>query len=179
MKLQDVLTIAGTAGITMAATLMLLGPRNSNPAYAAPEVRPIIAQPQFQSKGCTFSVKTDKVAYEVGESPAFEITASNPSADPANTTIWLAMMASGPDFAGSRMAPMPRMLWQHQFIITLLPKETRKMDVASDAKPQAGQNIFVTMTDKKETIRLANPDIRANAELRQLQPVAQRASVMP
>jgi hypothetical protein len=164
MKLRDILTVVGTAGITMAATLMLLGPRNSSPAYAAPEVKAVIAQPEFQSQGCKFVLKTDRATYEAGQSPIIELTASNPSDNPVNTTVWVSITASAPEFSVSRMAPMPRTLWMHECGVSLLPNETRKIVVPSDAKPQAGQNILIIMTDKKETIRLANPAIRANAE---------------
>jgi hypothetical protein len=168
MKLRDILTVAGTAGITMTITLMLLGPKDSSPAYAAPEVKPVIAQPQFQSQGCTFTLKTDKAAYEPGQSPVFEITASNPSAAPANPTIWLSLMASAPESPFSRMATRPRVLWTHERLFTLLPNETRKIEVPCDAKPPAGQNIVISMTDKKETIRPANPEIQVNAAARLL-----------
>jgi hypothetical protein len=180
MKLQNVLTAAGTAGITMVITLMLLGPRNFSPAYAAPEVKPVIAQPQFQSQGCTFALKTDKAAYEEGQAPVFELTASNPSANSAHPTIWLSIMASAPNSAFSRMVVMPRTLWLHECVVSLLPKETKKIEIPCDVKPPAGQDIIITMTDKKGTIRLANPEIRANAELRQSQlNMVQRASVTP
>jgi hypothetical protein len=177
MKLQNILTVAGTAGITMAITLMLLGPRNFSPAYAA-EVKPVIAQPQFQSQGCTFVLKTDKAAYEEGQSPVFELTASNPSTNPVDPTIWLSIMASAPNSRFSRMAVMPRTLWLHECVVSLLPKETKKIEIPCDAKPPAGHDIIITMTDKKGTIRLANPEIRANAEPRQSQlNMVQRASV--
>jgi hypothetical protein len=180
MKLQNVLTVASTAGITMVATLILLGPRNSSPAYAAPEMRPIIAQPQFRSQGCTFILKTDKATYEAEQSPVFELTALNPSSSSVETKIWLSIMASAPESARSRMVVMPRTLWSHECVVSLLPKETKKIDVPCDAKLPAGQSIYINMTDKKETIRLANPEIRTNAELRQSQlNVAQRASVTP
>jgi hypothetical protein len=179
MKLQNVFTVAGTAGITMAITLMLLGPRDSNPAYAA-GVKPVIAQPQFQSQGCTFVLKTDKATYEEGQSPVFELTASNPSTNSVQTRIWLSIMASAPNSRASRMAVMPRTLWLQECAGSLLPKETKKIAVSCDAKLPAGQDIFIIMTDKNETIRLANPEIRANAEPRQSQlNMAQRASVTP
>jgi hypothetical protein len=180
MKLQYALTVAGTAGITMAITLMLLGPKSFNPAYAGPEVKPIIAQPQFQSQGCTFVLKTDKATYEAGQSPVFELTASNPSSNPAQITSWLSMTASGPNSRVSRMAVMPRALWSHEFLISLLPNETKKIAIPCDVMLPDGQDIIVTMTDRKETIRLANPEIRANADLRRMQlQSAQRASVTP
>jgi hypothetical protein len=180
MKMQNVLTVAGTAGITMAITLMLLGPRNSSPAYAALEMKPIITQPQFRSQGCTFVLKTDKATYEAEQSPVIELTALNPSTNPVDATIWLSIMASAPESAMSRMATRPRTLWSHECVVGLLPKETKKIDVACDAKLPAGQIIYINMTDKKETIRLANPEIRTNSELRQSQlNVPQRAGVTP
>jgi hypothetical protein len=164
MRLRDIMTVAGAAGITMAIMLMLLGPKDNSPAYAAPEVKPVIAQPKFQSQGCTFVLKTDKAAYEAGESPVFELTASNHSADPVDTTVWLSLMGSAPESAASRRASRPRTLWSHECAVSLLPKETKKIAVPCDAKPPAGESLFVVMTDKKETVRFANPEIRANVE---------------
>ncbi len=161
MKLQDVLTVVGTAVLTTAATLMLLGPRTDSLAYAAPEVKPVIAQPQFQSQGCTFVLKTDKATYEAGESPAIEITASNPSDKPVHATIWVSISASAPASPMAHRMPMPRSLWSHECVVSLQPGETKNLTIPCDAKLPAGQSISIIMTDKKETIRAASPDIQA------------------
>ena len=52
MKLQNLLTVVGTAARTMVLVLTLVGPRTDIPAYAAELGNsPVIAQPQLQSQG--------------------------------------------------------------------------------------------------------------------------------
>jgi hypothetical protein len=167
MKLKDILTVAGTAGITMAIALVTLGPRTIIPAYAVPDVRPVIQQPQFTSHGCRFSLKTDRPIYEAGQLPVFEITETNLSDNPVNATVWLSMATIAPKSLGSRMAEMPRTRWMYECAVNLLPKETRKIEVQGDFKLQSGQVFFVNITDKKDTIRLEGPEVRPDEAIRQ------------
>jgi len=152
MRLQDCLAVLGTAGVTMAATVLLLTPRGVN---AVATIKPVIPQPEFTAQGCVFTLKTDKSVYEAGDKPAFEITAHNPSGETVEARVVVGISASAPVSPMSRMLPVPRSLWSHESAVRLSPGETKTVTVVSEAKLPEGQSIRITLSDKKETV-LAN-----------------------
>jgi len=160
MKRQDVLAVLAVAGVTMAFTLTLLGPTGVGAGDALQAIKPEIAQPQLTSQGCVFVLKTDKPTYEVGETPAIEITASNPTDKPAEPTVWINITASSPASRMSRMMVVPSPLWSHECRVNLQPGESKTMTIASAAKLPAGQDISITISDKKEAVLLRSLGVR-------------------
>ena len=149
MKLRNVLTMLGTAAVTAVLTLALLAPRGS--VQAGPAVQPVIAQPQLTSHGCTFSLKTDKTAYEAGEKPVVEVTASNPTDKPVSASVWVTVTATAPTSRMSRMLAMPRVLWSHEYAFTLPADGTKSLTADCEALP-AGQNVAILLSDQQNSI---------------------------
>jgi hypothetical protein len=160
MKWQDVLAVLAVAGVTMAFTLTLLGPTGVGAGDAVPAIKPEIAQPQLTSQGCVFSLKMDKAAYEAGEQPALEITASNPTDKPVDATVWVNISASSPANRMSRMMVVPAPLWSHECRVNLQPGERKTITIASEAKLPAGQSISISLTDKNAAMLLRNLSVQ-------------------
>jgi hypothetical protein len=164
MKLRDVLTVLGTAAVTAAVALVLLAPRGDGNAQAAPSVKPFISQPQLTSQGCTFTLETDKTAYEAGESPVIKVTAANATEKTVTASVWVGITATSPVSRMSRMLPIPTSLWTHEYAFTLPPGETKTIEATCEAKLAAGQNVGIVLTDKKEAILAAGLGISAQVQ---------------
>jgi hypothetical protein len=149
----------GVAAVTMAVTLLVLTPRGGNQALAAPTIKPVIAHPQFHSQGCTFVLKTDKSAYEAGEAPILEVTASNPTDKVMTPKVWVTIFASAPTSPMSRMVALPRALWARECAVSLQPGESKKITLTSEARLPAKQDIAIALSDKKETILARKPNV--------------------
>ncbi len=147
MKLRNVLTVLGTAAATAAVTLALFTPWGGD-AQAGPAVQPVISQAQLASQGCTFTLKTDKTAYEAGQAPAVEVTASNPTDKPVTASVWVTVTSTSPTSPMSRMLPIPVVLWSHEYAFTLEPDSTKALTAACAGLP-AGGNVGITLSDQK------------------------------
>ena len=150
MKLRNVLTVLGTAAVTAALTLMLFAPRGDS-AQAGPIVQPVIAQPQLTSQGCTFTLKTDKVNYEAGQSPKIEVKAINPTNHPINATVSVIVTATSPTSRMSRMLPIPTIVWSHEFAFNLAPDETKSLNAGCAPLP-AGGSVSITLSDQNTAV---------------------------
>jgi hypothetical protein len=176
MRLQGALVVLGTAGATMAFTVMLLAPRGVSAVDAVERIKPMIARPQLASQGCVFVLKTDKPAYDAGDRPTIEITASNPTAKAADASVWINIASSAPTSAMSRMLPVPRSLWSHQCAVSLEPGQTKTVSVVSEAKLPAGQNILITMGDKDAAVLAGALGARSQPARGAQQPPAARTA---
>jgi len=155
MKLRSILTVFGTAAATVAVTLTFAALYGDNTARAAPTVRPLISQAQLSSQGCTFTLKTDKPAYEQGESPAIEVTAKNSTDKPVTASVWVTVTSISPVARMSRMMPRPTTLWSQEYTFTLEPGQTKSQSLTCSAKLPAGQEVRIFLSDKKNAV-LAN-----------------------
>jgi hypothetical protein len=151
MKWQRVAVVCGTALTTMAFTVMLAAPQCVD-AVGAASVKPVIAQPKFESQKCTFDLKTDKEEYEPGERLALEIGAVNTSQKTANAVVWINVFESAPSSELSRMIAIPKLLWSHECNIRLRPGESKTVGVIVDVDLPEGKQISITLNDKKNEI---------------------------
>jgi hypothetical protein len=157
MKLRNVMTVLGTAAVTTAVTLGLAALWAGGRAEAAPAaVNPVIARPELTSQGCKFVLKADKATYEPGESPVFEVTATNTTKQDLKVKVWINVTAVAPTNPMSRMLPRPRSLWSQEDAFFLEPNGTETQKVTCTAKLPAGQNVSVTLGDRQETIMPMN-----------------------
>jgi hypothetical protein len=159
MKRQGVLIVLLTAAATTAFTVMLFAPGRLG-AGDAPKIKAMIPQPRFESQGCVFTLKTDKAEYEAGDIPVVDVKASNPTDTAQEATVWINILASGPESPMSRTISIPRVIWSHPHVVWLQPGEDKTLSLASDAKLPAGQRVLFTMTDKQQTILAAGAGVK-------------------
>ncbi len=176
MKRQGVLVVFGTAAVTTAFTVMLFAPSGVGAIDAIHRIKAVIAQPQFASQGCVFVLKADKAAYEAGERPILEVKASNPTDKSVETTVWINILGSAPASLVSRMLPIPQVLWSKPCVVNLKPGEVKTLNITSDAKLPAGQNILFTMTDKQRAVLVINLGVKAPKGTAQASHPAQTAA---
>ena len=152
MKWQDLLAVAAVAAVTMAFTLVAFGPTGVGAGDDVPALRAEIVQPKLASQGCEFTLKTDKPAYQPGETPTLELAATNPTDKPVETSVWLNITASSPRDMLSRMPIIPKPIWIHECKLTLQPGETKTVSVTADVKLPAGQSIAIGMSDRDTSV---------------------------
>jgi hypothetical protein len=166
MKLRNVLTVLGTAAATVAVTLTFAALYGDNRAQAAPTVKPLISQSQFTSQGCTFTLKTDKTAYEPDESPKIEVSATNPTNKPVTASVWVSVTSMSPISRMSRMLPRPTRLWLQEYTFSLEPGQTKSQSYTCSAKLPAGQEVRIILSDKLNAVvatNFAQPNANANS----------------
>jgi hypothetical protein len=173
MKLQDVLAVLGIAVVTMAFTLVAFGPGGAGADGPAATITPVIAQPQFTSEGCTFTLKTDKPTYEAGDTPGLEVKASNPTDKTVDATVWINISASAPASELSRMMPIPKVLWSHPWQVLLGPGETKTLNIASEVALPAGQNIRMMLSDQKAAVLARDLGVKDRSAAAQNEPPAE------
>ncbi len=180
MRLQGTFVVLVTAAVTTVFTVSLLAPSGVNAVDTLARIKPLIVQPRFLSQGCEFVLKTDKVDYEAGDTPAITVTASNPTDRAVATTVWLNISASAPASPMSRMLPVPQTLWSHPCVLSLEPGVSTTLSIASEAKLPAGKNISISITDKQRAIlatSLSTP--KAKGPLSRTKPAAQITGLKP
>jgi hypothetical protein len=175
MKRQSVLVVFGTAAVTTVFTVMLFAPSGVGAIDTIHRIKAVITQPQFESQGCVFVLKTDKAEYEAGDRPTVDIKASNPTDKAVEAKVWINILGSAPASLASRMLPIPRVLWSHPYVVSLKPSEVKTLNITSDAKLPAGQNISFTMTDKQRAVLAINLGVKAPKGTGQASHTAQAA----
>src|SRR5262249_20789396 len=151
MKLRSVMTVLLSAAVTAAATLLIAAPPGGT-AQAGPALKPVIVRPQLTSQGCTFTVTTDRAEYEAGQSPAIEVTATNPTDKAVEAKVWVTVTGTAPVSPRSRMLPIPVTLWSHEFAFSLKPDEKKSLTATCDAKLPAGHSVAILLSDKKDAV---------------------------
>lgn len=163
MKCKDVLAVAAVAAVTMVFTLVAFGPSGVGAGDDVQAVKAEITRPKLASQGCEFTLKTDKPAYQPGETPTFELSAANPTDKPVETAVWINVTASSPRDMLSRMPIMPKPIWIHETKLTLQPGETKTASVTADIILPAGQSIAITMSDRDTTVMARTLSVQSQA----------------
>jgi hypothetical protein len=147
------MTVLCTAAVTTAVTLGLADLWAGGRAEGGPAaVKPVIARPELTSQGCKFVLKADKATYEGGESPVFEVTATNTTKEDVKAKVWINITAVAPTNPMSRMLPRPHSVWSQEVAFSLEPGETKTQKVTCTAQLPDGQSVSVTLGDKQEAI---------------------------
>jgi hypothetical protein len=156
MRLQNLMTVLAAAAVTVAVVLGLAALCDGGSAWAGPTVTPVIAQPQFSAQGCTFVLKTDKPSYEAGESPVIEVTATNPTSQSVDASVWVTVTSTAPMSRRTRMLTLPAALWSHKYDFTLAPGESKPLSATCQAKLPAGQVVNIILGDRQASILATN-----------------------
>ena len=101
MKPRNILTVLGTAVLTVAVTLSVAA--LWSPGVAQADIKAVITRPELKSQECKFVVSTDKASYEANESPKIAVTATNPTNETRKVKVWVNVMSSGPADPRSRI----------------------------------------------------------------------------
>jgi hypothetical protein len=173
MRVQDVFAVLGTAVVTMAFTLVAFGPLGAGADGPAATITPVIAQPQFTSQDCVFTLKTDKPTYEAGDKPGLQLTASNPTDKTVDATVWVNILASRPANRAARMMPLPQSLWSHPWQVMLGPGETKTLSIASEVALPGGQDISMVLSDKEAAVLAKQLGVRNQDARDQAEPAAE------
>ncbi len=163
MKSRDIVAVLGVAAATMAFALVLMGPARVGAVDAPEGIKPQIAQPKLEVDGCQFTVATDKPAYQPGETVMLQLTGTNPTDEPVETTVWVNVSSVSPRLMVSRVAPPTTMLpWVHQCVMSLEPGQTKTVDVSTEKKLEASQIVSIALSNKDTMAMLRQLTVRPN-----------------
>ena len=169
MYRKEILAVLGIAAATMAFTLILTVPAYVGAEDEPPAVEPTIAQPTFTVDGCQFTLTTDKTAYSADEMPTLKITATNPTDEPVDVSVYATMTATTPASLVSRVMILPTALWQEGWSIRLEPGSTKTVELATETKLPAGSLVSISLGDKNQAVLLNQLSIQQAVSANQLQ----------
>ena len=159
MKTKDLLTILSTAVGTGALTVFGFWSRPLEAGGGAELPTAQIAQPRFLSHGIAMTLKPVCVAFKTGESPEFQLTATNTTLEVAKTRVVLAMSSSAPVSPLARTVSVPATLWQEEQFVSLLPQESRTIALSTHTNLAAEKEISVSL---REASPAQGPAVLAN-----------------
>ena len=154
MNVKGILATLGVAAATMAFTLVLFAPVRVGAIDNPQGIKPMIARPKLTVNGCVFTLKTDRPAYQPGETPVVQIEATNPTTEPVETTVWVNMSAVSLFSRVSRSLTSPAMqiLWSDEWAVGLKPGETKSIALATEVALPAGQLVSITISDQQQAV---------------------------
>ena len=174
MKTKDLTTIVTVALATASLTVMTFwsGALNAGGDTGQPAAQ--IAKPTLLAHGIEMTLAVaDGRTFKAGDEPAFELTAVNTTNEAASAAVRIAMTASSPTDAMSRVMRLPSSLWQHQQPLVLQPNETKVIRLEVPAKLPANSTVAVSLADASATPATAQPAAAGAA----LQPLLRLAGV--
>ncbi len=146
MKKQDLLTATTVALGTAALSVAAFWPGSLDAGDEEQRATAKIAQPKLFAEGVELSLSSPQDrTFREGDQPTFELAALNTNSTPVELTLHLAMSASSPADALSRVVRTPSMLWQADKSIVLAPGEAKKVAVPTATKLPSKNLISVTM----------------------------------
>ena len=148
MKRKDILTITtvtlGTATLTVAA--FWAGPIEAGSDADAPAAK--IAQPQLVSHGVEMTLApAGGRVFQAGDQPEFELTALSTTNQLASVAVSVTMTAASPADALSRVIRLPKVLWQHEQVVTLQPHETKVLALCASTNLPPDSVISVSLRE--------------------------------
>ena len=153
MRLKDIMAILAVAAVTATFTIVLVGPSHVTATEGTEAISPVIARPEMSVDGCTFSLSTDKTAYEPGEMPVLRIEATNPTDQLIETAISLRMTAISPESFLSRMPVAPSELWSAgDLLVSLEAGETKTFLQPTETELSAGQSVSIMLGSQQQEI---------------------------
>ena len=152
MRIKDILAVLGVAAATVAFVVMLFGPASVGAVDEVEPLKAAVFPPTLTIEGCQLALKTDKSAYQPGDTPSVIIEAANPTDQPVEVTVALSIMSSSPVSPVSRSLSIPQPMWQGECKVVLGPGETKTFTQATDVKLEAGQNVTISAGDKRQAL---------------------------
>ena len=148
MKTKDLMTMATVALGTATLTVMTFWSGPLEAGLEGDALAAKIAKPKLVSHGVELTLTAaEGRIFKAGDEPAFALTAVNTTGEPAAVTVRLAMTASSPADAMSRVPRMPTALWQQHQSLTLKPNETKTIVIPVPTKLPANSTMAVSLQE--------------------------------
>jgi hypothetical protein len=164
MKTKDLLTIGSVALGTATLTVLTLWSDSLEAGNERPELAATISKPKLVSNGVEMTLAAaEGRIFKAGDEPVFQLEAINTTGAPATVDIWVAMTASSPTDALSRVVRLPSVLWQEQPSLVLQPHETKVISLPARTKLPANTLISVSLQQSdqlRKTAAAAHPDVQ-------------------
>ncbi len=158
MTNNDLLNALGAAAAAAALTMTAFWPGTLDAGDPQP-IPAKIAQPKLVSHGVELTLASAVgSAFTAGEEPTFELAALNTNSTPAEIELHIAMSATAPADAMSRVVRTPAVLWQTDQALTLGPGENKKVMLTCGTKLPPMSVISVLLQEKRSGDR-ANLEI--------------------
>jgi len=168
MKSRDVVAVLGVAAATMAFALVLMGPERVGAVDAPEGLKPHIAQPKLEVDGCQFTVATDKPAYQPGEAITLQLTGTNPTDEPVETSVWVNVSSVSPVLMVSRVAMPTRVMpWVHQCAMSLEPGQTKTVSVPIEQAAGLSQLVSISLSGEDVTALMRQLTVSPNGTQQQ------------
>lgn len=135
MKTKDLLTIGSVALGTATLTVLTFWSDCLEAGDEQEALQATISRPKLVMSGVEMSLVTaDGRVFKAGDEPAFQLQAVNTTDAPANVDVWVALRASSPADALSRVVRLPSILWQQHQPLALKPHETKVIALPASTK---------------------------------------------
>ena len=148
MKTKDLVAITTAAVATAALTVVVFSGASieaGNDTAAAP---PKFDQPKLTLHDVVLSLAPAHArVFQAGDQPVFELTAVNPTAQPATVAVCVAMTGTLQPSPMMRSLPMASLLWQGSQSLTLKPNETQTLSLPAPIALPPNQLIAVSLSD--------------------------------
>ena len=156
MTRRDIVNVAAWALGTFGLALVACLPPTSHAVDGPQAKAEKIDVPKLNVKGCSLSLKLaqreDGSAYKPGDTPAFELTATNPTDANVDIAYKITLMGIRPESRASRMPTMPRSFWQQDRSISLKAGETATVRIVPDTTLPASQSVSVVLSSGQESV---------------------------
>jgi hypothetical protein len=148
MTTKDIITIAtaalGTATLTVAG--FWAGPIDAGNDTEAPPAK--IAKARLLAHGVDLAlVPAGGRTFRAGDQAEFELTALNTTDQPASVEVGVSMTASAPADLLSRTVRLPSVLWQQQQVVSLQPRETKVLALATSTNLPPNSMVNVSLRE--------------------------------
>jgi len=155
MRKKDWLVVAGTALVTVAATVALCRGIPDAIAVEQGEVKAPI--PVLGVDGVKLSLaltlKAGQTSCKSGEKPKVTLRAVNEQSDPVTLDVTVAMTTMQPASPFSRMMPMPAQVWSKECEVELGSLASKTIDLPTSIAVQAGQTVAFMIKVGDKSIR--------------------------
>lgn len=148
MKRNELCTVITTAMGTAALLITAFWPDSLDAGGEPAELSPKISKPKLVAGGVEFSLApAERRDLSAGDEPVFELTALNTNSEKAQANVRIAMTATSPADALSRVVRTPSMLWQTEQSVALAPRESKTLTLNTRTKLPPNNLISVLLQD--------------------------------
>ncbi|HEY5911679.1 MAG TPA: hypothetical protein VJA21_13850 [Verrucomicrobiae bacterium] len=148
MNKHELLTAVTVAVGTAALTITAFWPDSLDAGDDPVALAPKISRPTLVANGVEFTLKpADDRNFSAGEEPVLELAALNTNSTPARATVHLAMSATSPADALSRVVRTPSLLWQTDQAVALAPGESKTIVLQIGTKLPPNNLISILLQD--------------------------------
>jgi len=172
MTRRDASVVGVTAVATALAGLVLFW---TGPVVATDGAKAEQPWPVLREGGVEITLRTDRTAYQPGETPTLELVAANPTQSPVTVEATLRMMVRREPSFISREMPIARPTWERKLPLTLAAGERKAISIPETAKVAAGTDVSFQLQIGKARVTTAPISVPGLALRNLAQPVAGQA----